>query len=194
MMPKTLQSGRSMVEVMGYMVVVMLVAAGLGRIIASAYGEYKFSKASIQLSDFAAAITRAAAIDATYDEVITKINNADTMALKLVPSSYKITADNTIRHAFGGDVTLGIYEDDKFYIQFNGLEKDQCIDMALKDWINNRVVDLYAIKINNDIWYWPIYHEGDLALPVTYAKAAGTTDDNGQCVAGDENQIMWVFN
>ncbi|MBR3662563.1 MAG: hypothetical protein IKN67_04715 [Alphaproteobacteria bacterium] len=193
MMNQNTQSGRSMVEVMGYMVVVMLLAAGLGKIVAGAYGEYKFSKASLQLSDYAVAITKAAAIDATYEDVIQKINSGDSEAKKLLPSSYRVNS-NKVRHAFGGEVTVGTYDADKFYITFSGLEKDQCIELAMKDWINNRIVDLYTIKVNDDIWYWPIYHAGDNALPITYAKVAGTTDDNGQCTDGDENSIMWVFN
>ena len=69
---------------------------------------------------------------------------------------------------------------------------------------NNKNIDLYAIIINsNNYWYWPAYTtftevEGvvaDNTLPVTRAAVAGTDiNDKGQCDRDTNNVIMWIFN
>lgn len=224
---KSTQSGRSMVEIMGYMVVSMFLVAGISKVVSGAYSEYKISQGSLQIADFAGTIAKASAADANYLEIVKVINgtfSSDTETaklqkaerLRLIPKSYRLV-DNTIYNTFGGEVRVSVPSDennpvkdelgsdhpgDQFAIQFLGLDRDQCIALMTKDWMNNRVVDLYAIVLSsggtNTYWYWPIYQPsatGDKTLPVKMADVAGTgsgTNSNGLC--GDENNIMWVFN
>lgn len=201
------QSGRSMVEMMGYMAVVMVLMASIGRIVANAYGEYKLSKASVQLTELSSAIIKASAIDLDYSEVVSMINgpySSDVKkaeGLKMIPSSFRTSSDtngNKIYNAFGKLVSVGVTEDKKLSIRYEGLTRDQCIALAMKDWINNKVADLYSITINNDnVWVWPIYSIGDSTgdnfLPVKRSVVAGV-DNDGQCDKATGNIIMWVFN
>lgn len=216
---KSTQVGRSMVEIMGYMVVSMFLVAGIAKVVSGAYSEYKISQGSLQIADFAGTIAKASAADTDYLETVKVINgtfSSDTETaklqkaerLRLIPKSYRLV-DNTIYNTFGGEVRVSVppqetsdHYGDQFAIQFLGLDRDQCIALMTKEWINNRVVDLYAIVLSsggtNTYWYWPIYQPrttGDKTLPVKMADVAGTgsgTNSNGLC--GDVNNIMWVFN
>lgn len=192
------QSGRSMIEVMGYMAAVMAVIAGVSKIITGSYNQYKLSKASIQVSDLAGAIVKASTVDPNYDDTVDAIKKGTDIGRRLLPSSFKMDSNKKIYHAFGGEVTLGILND-KFTITFTGLTREQCIELGMKEWINNKIVDLYGIDINGNQWAWPIYADttsGISALPTKRSALAGKDlNDNGQCnKPGKSNSIMWIFN
>lgn len=203
---KNKQSGRSMIETLGYIAVVMVVAAGIGNLVASAYSDYKLSKASLQLGELVSAIVKASAADEGYEEVVEMIEKCETRnpeeeGCRLIPSTYRI--DKGIKyHAFGGVVTVGTTKEDeystgtekKLTITFAGLNKKQCVELAMKDWIGNKLADLYAIKINYNLWYWKAYENDQNELPVKRSKVAGVSDNDGQCKNNIGNSIMWVFN
>lgn len=192
------QSGRSMIEVMGYMAAVMAVIAGVSKIITGSYNQYKLSKASIQVSDLASVIVKASTIDPNYDDTVDAIKQGTNKGRRLLPSSFKMDSNKKIYHAFGGEATLGILND-KFTITFTGLTREQCIELGMKEWINNKIVDLYGIDINGNKWAWPIYSDttsGISALPTKRSALAGKDlNDEGQCnKSGKSNSIMWIFN
>lgn len=212
MMYENSQSGRSMIEVMGYMAAVMAVVAGISKIITGAYAEYKISKGSIQLAELAAAIVKSSTIYAGYDEVVKQIkgemkgNSADKLnaeGRKLIPTSYKVTTGTdgkvSLKNVFGGNVTISVPDANKFAITFEGLTREQCVEMAMKEWEQNKTVDLDSIVINTKhYWYWPIYTSstpGTYQLPTTRSALTGkSVDDMGQCNLEKGNSIMWVFN
>lgn len=225
MLKRDNETGRSMVEMMGYMAVAISLVASVGHLVAKAFDDYKYSKAYIQLTDLVDSIVQAAAIDADYQEVVKMMNGESVDAKKnaegqkMIPSSYR-RIGKTLYHAFGGKVTISLppvdgaidlgeaindAEDetahsDKLAITFEGLNRKQCIEMSLKDWNNNKNIDLYAIIINStNYWYWPAYTSfsgtTDNTLPVTRVAVAGTGDsDEGQCNRDKNNSIMWIFN
>lgn len=192
------QSGRSMIEVMGYMAAVMAVIAGVSKIITGSYNQYKLSKASIQVSDLASVIVKASTVDPNYDDTVDAIKKGTDIGRRLLPSSFKMDSNKKIYHAFGGETALGILND-KFTITFTGLTREQCIELGMKEWINNKIVDLYGIDINGNQWAWPIYADttsGISALPTKRSALAGKDlNDEGQCnKTGKSNSIMWIFN
>lgn len=209
---KNTQSGRSMVEVIGYMGAVMAIVAGISKIISGVYNEYKLSQAVIQISDLSGAIVKASAVSATYTEIVDMLNGKSEDAtlnkegLKIIPSSFRVvksSSGNTIYHAFGGKVNISIPADsdsDQFAITFEGLTRNQCIELGMKNWERNSVSDLYSIVVNNQYhWFWPIYTDvssDDFTLPTKRSALAGASDsDDGQCSkSANTNQIMWVFN
>lgn len=212
MIYKDTQSGRSMVEVMGYMAAVMAIVAGISKLITGAYSEYKISKASVQLADLAGSILKSSTVDVNYENIVNMVNGKtkdsrlNKEGRKLIPTTYKVVggADgNKIYNVFGGEVKVGVPNSgeeakDKFYISFEGLDREQCIEMAMKEWHTNKVVDLYSMVVNNNYWYWPIYASstaGASQLPATRSALAGkSVDDLGQCNKESGNLIMWVFN
>ena len=211
MRTKDRQSGRSMIETLGYIAVVMVVAAGIGNLVASAYSDYKLSKASLQLGELVSGIVKASAADADYEDVVNKVNKyCIKKTLKLpkgmssfcsMTSSYRtITGKECMNHAFGGEACVAITNEgqtgtnNKLAITFAGLNKKQCVELAMKDWVGNKLADLYAIKINNNYWYWKVYENDQNELPVKRSKVAGIKDNDGQCKNSIGNSIMWVFN
>ena len=218
MLKKQTQVGRSMIEIMGYMVVATFLMAGVAKIITSAYGEYKLSQASMQISDFAGVIVKASAADVSYEGIINIIKGKSAKGgstqseleakerKRLIPRSFRIIGEK-LYNVFGSEVSVSIpdgdisdHPGDQFAIQISDVDKDQCITLMSKEWANNRVVDLYAIVLNsNNYWFWPIYHpiknSGERALPVKIADVAGTdSGTNAEGLCKDENNIMWVFN
>ena len=212
MIYKDNQQGRSMIEVMGYMAAVMAVVAGISKLVANTYSEYKLSQANIQLAELAGAILKSSAVEVNYNNIVKMVNGKSSDAylnkegLKLIPKSYKVVktgSGNKIYNVFGGEVKVGVPNSgeeakDKFYISFEGLDREQCIEMAMKEWHTNKVVDLYSMVVNNNYWYWPIYASstaGASQLPATRSASAGkSVDDLGQCNKESGNLIMWVFN
>lgn len=191
------QNGRSMVEMMGYIAVVMAITVSIGYIISKVFGDYKYSKASLQLSDLADSITKAGAIEANYEEIVAMVSGLTDEGIKIIPSSYRISSSN-IYHAFGGLVTIGHPGSDttKFAITFDNLNRNQCIELAMKDWMHNKYADLYSITVNSTQWNWPAYGgSGDNTLPIKRSEVAGVAvDSDGICTDAISNSIMWVFN
>ena len=194
---RIIQSGRSMVEMMGYMAVVLSVTAGIGTLISNTYDEYKYSKASLQISDLAAAIVRSSAVDADYTDVVANVSAVNDKGRKIIPKSFRVVGTR-IYHAFGGTVTVATVDDDptKFTIRFNNLKRKQCIELAMKEWQNNKSVDLFEIAVNSNYWYWAAYSDvgdTDNTLPVKRSIVAGSDAHTAQC-RDENNVIMWVFN
>ena len=146
----------------------------------------------------ASVIVKASTIDPNYDDTVDAIKQGTNKGRRLLPSSFKMDSNKKIYHAFGGEATLGILND-KFTITFTGLTREQCIELGMKEWINNKIVDLYGIDINGNKWAWPIYADttsGISALPTKRSALAGKDlNDEGQCnKSGKSNSIMWIFN
>lgn len=188
---KICEKGRSMVEMMGYMAVVMTVIVAIGKIVTNAFDEHKFSQASLQLGDLAAAVSKAGAVEKDYSSVDFS---------KVIPSTYRVVGSK-IFHVFGGEVTLGTVSGDKskFSIAFKGLRRKQCIEMAMKDWRRNQNVDLYSVCVNGACLYWPVYgYDGGTpkgTLPIKRAMVTGTSEnDKGLCSLEINNVVTWVFN
>jgi len=201
------QNGRSMLELMGYMGAVIVIVAGISKIVNNVFGEFRMSEASIQLTDLSTAIVQASAIDIDYSDIVKTISNLENAeGRKIIPNSFRLTK-NKIYHALGGEVTVSVPKNeydasktgDKFAITFSNLSREQCIELAMKDWKTNKIADLYAIIINSkDKWYWPIYTEiqegeNNHSLPILRSAVAGT-DSEGECKTGRTNSIMWIFN
>ncbi|MBR1601742.1 MAG: hypothetical protein IJ677_09245 [Alphaproteobacteria bacterium] len=185
------EKGRSMVETMGYMAVVMTVIVSIGKIVTNVFNEHKFSQASVQLGDLATAISKAGAVEKDYSDVNFS---------KFIPSTFRVSG-NKIFHVFGGEVTVAKAGNDntKFSIAFKGLRRKQCIELAMKDWRRNQNVDLYSVCINGSCLYWPVYgYDGGTpkgTLPVTRAMVTGITEqDKGLCSLDINNIVTWTFN
>ena len=197
------QSGRSMIEMMGYIAVVMAITVSVGYIVSKVFGDYKFSKASLQLGDLANSITKAGAIEPDYEEIVDMINQkGNAEGKKMIPTAYRVSDGSSgrkIYHAFGGPVTIGYLSSDKtkFTIKFDDLSKNQCIELAMKDWLQNKYADLYSITVNSAQWNWPVYSNASgKTLPIKRSDVAGVNaaSDDGVCKDDVNNFIVWVFN
>lgn len=218
------ERGRSMVEMMGYLAVMMAVVVAIGRIVSNVFDTHRYSTASLQVTELATAIVKAGAIDVDYREILKDINGDGNLngvdgakgddTMKLIPTSFR-RAGNKIYHVFGGTVAVGcsLFESpssgeetcngkriDQFSITFDHLSKKQCTELAMKNWQSNKYIDLFALRVNSTIWFWPAYVSTDdegtnvKVFPVKRATLTGTDDDNAVCQDGDSNTLTWVFN
>lgn len=215
------ERGRSMVEMMGYLAVMMAVVIAIGRIVTNAFDTHRYSTATLQLTEFATSIVKAGAIDVDYSEILEDINgegNEDGEAgakgenkMNLIPSSFR-RAGNKIFHVFGGEVIVSksLFDEpdcsvdckrvDQFSITFTHLNTKQCTELAMKNWQENKYIDLFALRVNDAYWFWPAYSSEDEnnssihVFPVKRSTLTGTKGDNGVCRPGDGNKLTWVFN
>ncbi|MBQ9271577.1 MAG: hypothetical protein IJ218_04875 [Alphaproteobacteria bacterium] len=169
------EKGRSMVEMMGYLMVMMSVIVAIGKIVTAAFNNHRYSTATTQLTELATSMVKAAALDVDYRFVIDDINGDNKM--NIIPSSFRI-AGKKIFHVFGGEVKVGNspfqecagvtdndgncsgeYKErvDQFQIQYTKLNKKQCVELAMKNWQKNQYTDLYAMDINGHTWFWIAY-------------------------------------
>ncbi len=189
---KKTQAGRSMIEMMGYLMVVMGVIIAIGKIVSSAFDNHKYSTASLQLTELVGAMVRSSAIDVDYTEVVDKVNgkcekDSTTVTVEcaktIVPNTYRVVPGSnkvSIYHAFGGKVDVNIYNNDpeKFFVTFKNLSKKQCVELALKDWRRNQYADLYAVIVNKTkAWYWPAYGgENGSTVGATSGNCTGSSN------------------
>lgn len=207
MICKDNQKGRSMVEMIGYLMVVMGVIIAMGRIVSSAFDNHKYSTASLQLTELVNGLVKASAIDYDYSEVVNGINGTRTR--ELAPNTYRVVGSD-IYHAFGGKVAVSASEDKtKLIITYSNLSKKQCVELAMKDWRKNQYADLFSVKVNDTYWYWTAYgteegnsvslNEGECsgsvcALPMRRSALTGVGNNDGQCTDTRDNTITWTFN
>lgn len=261
---KNSELGRSMVEMMGYLAIMMTVVIAMGKIVSAVFDNHRYSTATLQLTELATSMVKAAAIDVDYRCVLANFNagnvddttedseeetadectnfrcttaesgngyvhnglTANGDAMHLLPPSFRI-AGKKIFHVFGGEV--GICESpiedengaryDQFSITFTRLSKKQCVEMAMQNWKSNQYIDLYAMSINGQYWwFWNAYgdekgqalsvedEEGEASsvqeggcssnvcsFPVKRSILTGVSSA-GQCLDSDDNTITWVFN
>lgn len=222
-----------MVEMMGYLMVMMSVIVAIGKIVSSAFNNHRYSTATMQVTDLATSMVKAAALDVDYTFVIEDVNGDNKM--KIIPPNFR-KVGKKLFHVFGGEVKIeespnydpdcceemGYCDEkckrkDQFSITYAGLNKKQCIELAMKNWTKNQYVDLYAVYINDIGWFWLAYGDskgkGDeltqldsgecgkdadgktiCAFPMKRSILTGTGGDSvGQC-AESGNNITWVFN
>ena len=207
MMYKDSENGRSMVEMIGYLMVVMGVIIAMGRIVSSAFDNHKYSTASLQLTELVNGLVKASAIDYDYSEVVNGINGERTR--ELAPNTYRVVGKD-IYHAFGGKVSISTADDNtKLVIKYDKLSKKQCVELAMKDWRKNQYADLFSVKVNGNDWYWVAYgtmggasvslKEGECggttcALPMRRSALTGVGNNDGQCTDTRNNTIIWTFN
>ena len=246
---KISEKGRSMVEMMGYLMVMMSVIIAIGKIVSSAFNNHRYSTATVQLTDLATSMVKAAALDVDYTFVLKDILGAsgnepsdclsgghyviksDGDTMKIIPPSFR-KAGNKLYHVFGGEVGIckstfkecaGVANSngqcpgdlkarvDQFSITYAGLNKKQCVELAMKNWQKNQYVDLYAIIINGkNNWFWTAYGDENgtavkldegkcdtagttCAFPIKRAKLSGVGKNDGQCKENN-NTVTWVFN
>lgn len=213
MMYKDNEKGRSMLEMMGYMAAVMSLIAGISKMIVGAYGDYKMGEGVRQVSELSDVISKFVVVEGNAD-IIDKICNpnsseceAASEAKKYLPESYRVV-NGDILHTFGGKVEITKDDDNRsFFILFHGLNEEQCIELAMKDWQINRVSDLYSMSIDLDQYLWGIYvencdetdedseFENSNCLPAKHSKVSES------CKLADEEAdeedgitITWKFN
>ena len=176
------QSGRSMMEAMAYISIMMLVTVSMSAAVNSGYDKFKLGRINQELSDLKKVVSQRYVAAENYKEVKfdTLINE------KIVPYDVRDK-----KHAFGGDISIGSNnEGETYYIRFSDVPHRACMELGSRVWVFNDGSDLDALTINGDTWAWEssIFENPHHLLP------AKISDVGSQCKKDDKNVIEWSFN
>lgn len=188
---KSTQSGRTMIETIGYISILVMITSGVAATVSSGYYKYRMGRINQQLTDLKKIVSQRWVADENYKDV-----KFETLVdEKILPwSLYDGNKKNAGRHAFGGVVDIGREEEssDTFFIKFSGLPKDACIELGRRIWIVNDGADLDRMKINDKTWCWKFSLDTN-DCNNAFELPAKVLDINGACEDSWNNTITWTF-
>ncbi|MBP5615232.1 MAG: hypothetical protein J6X42_01595 [Alphaproteobacteria bacterium] len=205
-MIKSNESGRTFVEVLAYIMVMVAVTVSLAAAVSRGYYKYESSEVQLQLSDLKKAISMRYAADGNYmslklDDLCADLAGPHSM----MPRRKCETQDGKevcgcetqgMYHVFDGKAEIGHTDDGlMFFIKFSGLPTDICVQLATKDWDLSEGSDLDHMIINDTkTWSWqysPLSETDDDAyeLPALVEDALSACSRDGY-----SNKIVWYFN
>lgn len=181
---KSNQSGRSMIEAIGYISVMIMISVSVAAAVNSGYYKYRMSRINSELSDLKKVISQRYVAAENYKEV--KMQTL--IDERIAPHDTKDGA-----HAFGGAVKIGSGDSDgsTFYIEFDDVPKEVCMELGLRVWLVNDGSDLDAMKINNKTWGWKF--SNSISNP-NYELPALAKDVLEGCSKSYDNKMIWYFN
>ena len=182
-MHKETQIGRSMIETIGVLAIIMAVSMAIAKLIGSMQDKFKMSRISQQIIDLKKGIGNRYVASGTYENItIAEIVDSNAAPLDMIDRSSKV-----LTHAYAGDVTVS-GDAENYHITFNKLPYLVCTELATINWNFQGNTDLFLVKINNSIYSWPLMAQANhKKLPVSIADAL--TD----CQATTYNTITWSF-
>lgn len=186
---KSEQSGRSMIEALGYISVMMMITISVAASVNSGYYKFKLGRVNQEIVDLKKVVSQRWVASENYKNV----NFQTLYDEKILPWSIKTGSETEGKHAFGGKVTIGKGDDEgcMYYIKFEGLPRDACVELAAKVWINNDGSDLEKIKVNNTQWTWKYTNCGD-SVDSNHLLPLKITTMN-ECQDNWDNTIQWFF-
>lgn len=184
---KSAQSGRTMIETIGYISILVMITSGVAATVSSGYYKYRMGRINQQLTDLKKIVSQRWVAEEKYDHSEHGVKFQTLVDEKIVPWSL---SDG--RHAFGGEVNIGAKTSDTFYIEFKGLPKDACIELGRRIWIVNDGADLDRMKINDKTWCWKFSLDTN-DCNNAFELPAKVLDINGACEDSWNNTITWTF-
>ena len=191
------ESGRSMMEALGYISVMIMLTVSVTAAVNSGYYRFKLGRINQELVDLKKVISQRYVAAENYKGVSFDILINE----KIVPHDVKDK-----RHAFGGDINIGSGDSNgnTYYIEFRDMPVQSCVELGSRLWIVNDGSDLDAMDIKGKKWGWEYsnsINNPDYMLParpVDVAKACNPvcTDEDGNIILcpPSNNYIRWYFN
>ena len=145
---KKLESGRSMIEMLGVLAIIGVLSVGGIAGYSKAMNKFKTNKVADNVSMLVANIKTLYAQQNTY----TGLDNENAVKLGVVPE--ELGTDEDLKNAFSGDVTIAASDsssadDDRaFTLQFDSLSKEACIALATNDWGSGYSSGLIYMKVS----------------------------------------------
>jgi len=199
------QSGRTFVEVLSYIMVMISITVGFAAAVSRGFYKYESSQIQQQLVDLKKAINMRYAADGDYNALSLDDLCADRAGPHSMMPKTKCEekdgkqvckcASQKMHHIFDGAAEISKEEDGLlFSITFKELPTDICVQLALKDWNFLEGSDLDHMVVNNKTFMWaysPITRQesDEYELPATVEQALEACSRNGYT-----NTIKWYFN
>lgn len=146
-------AGRSMVEMLGVLAIIGVLSVGGIAGYSKAMGKYKLNKTQDQISNIIANIRTVFASSSDYSSLASEpVKTA--IKLGVFPEDM-VTGEDSLKNAYGGDVTLETVEVDgrqhaAFRIVYEQLPRDAVIAIGTSNWGDSDKIGLKEIKINGD--------------------------------------------
>lgn len=155
----TNEQGRSMIEMLGILAVVGVLTIGGVAGYTKAIHAYRVNKIKNQIATMVTTIHTLYMHQVTYKT----LNNETAIQTNIVPREM-LTSDNMkkITNVYGGEVFIGngsigqgvseVANDQKaFLIEYNGLPRNACVDLASTNWVSDSMPSLMGIKISGSL-------------------------------------------
>ena len=181
------QSGRTMIEAIGYISIMITITVALTTAVNTGYNRFRLGRVNQQLVDLKKVISQRYVAAENYKDV----SFQTLVDEKIVPHEIR---DG--KHAFGGSVMIGSANStgSVYFILFDKLPRQACIELGSKLWVVNDGSDLYAMTINSKAsWVWK--NNQDLVSGITNNKRylPATVTDVTEACTEDSNNIHWFF-
>lgn len=193
---KSAQSGRSMIEAIGYISILVMITSGIAATISSGYYKYRMGRINQQLTDLKKIVSQRWVAEEEYNHSEHGVKFQTLVDEKILPWSLRSGNEKTYgRHAFGGKVNIGAEDEDTFYIQFEGLPIDACRELGTRIWVVNDGSDLDRMKINDKTWCWKYSLNSDECKNIDndHLLPAKLTAVAEACKKSRDNTITWTF-
>ena len=145
---ETIQSGRSMIEMLGVLAIVGVLSVGGIAGYSKAMEKFKINKTIDQISQIATNIRTLYAQQTTY----AGLNGQTAYQMKVTPDELGSPDGDRFTNPFNGGVeinSLHTLSDKAFQITYFGLQESACIALATQDWGSGHSSGLVSIVINN---------------------------------------------
>ena len=198
------QSGRTIVEMLAYISLMITITASFATLVGRGYHQYESSLIQQELVDLKKTISERYAVDGNYANLKWDDLCEDNIGPRTLMPPRQCIQDGSKKickckegsgawHAFGGPVIIGAADNNQtFYITFQKLPQDICGQLGVKNWSAMEGSDLDRMSVNGRVWAWPYspVYNGTI-----YKELPATVDDViNACNEGRENEITWYFN
>ena len=156
---RCLQVGRSMIEMLGVLAIIGVLSVGGIAGYSKAMHRYRVNKTIDQITYMAGAIRTFFAPQKSYDGLDSETNPEVIKKAKLVPDDMWVEGENEPQNMWGNYVNVGttcrtlaecnnrIHK--AFYIGYNNIPEEACIDLLTQDWSNAGVGMFYVLSYEN---------------------------------------------
>lgn len=152
---KKLESGRSMIEMLGVLAIIGVLSVGGIAGYSKAMNKFKTNKVADNVSMIVTNIRTLYAQQKTYDD----LDNKNAVAMGVVPDELITDADKgTLTNAFLGSVEIKAADvkgadastdgtNMGFTVRFSGLTKEACVTLATNDWGSGYSAGFVGMKV-----------------------------------------------
>ena len=183
------QSGRSMFEALGYIMIMILVTYAATAMVNTGLGKYRMSRIHQELTDLKKVISQRYVAASDYSEVKMSTLCEEGIGPANVVPSKKTGCNKKGTHIMGGGVEIGNDEGKSFFIKFDGLPTMVCAELGSMVWVINDGSDLDWMDINGTTWKWEF---SDTEKTTKHLLPAKTADVMKACDK-KQNVITWHF-
>ncbi len=209
---KKLESGRSMIEMLGVLAIIGVLSVGGIAGYSKAMNKFKTNKVADNVSMIVTNIRTLYAQQSTYDG----LTNKTAVEMGVVPNELYTTtptdATTGLTNAFLGSVVIGSVKvtgldgetsggaNRGFFVIMNGLTREACVTLATNDWGSGYSAGFVGLKISNEAQttapedFTVTCTDNTASKWCSSKKAMQVSVAAGGCNAdGNTNSVTWVF-